>query len=209
MKHSMKLVMALVLSGLGLAAAPRVEAVGAPTPTGDISITVTIQRVSVIVEGDVAFGIVSPGGEPPFTEEPVVVTNDGNVDEDYSLKLTDGIPPDPGTLTVGETEAAAGADTFVLQALFADTDDLAPGSADYGADVAADDDVVKATVGQEASTEIYAWGGNTADGCAVPATVTDVRDLYFKYTPPTSDAVTGGEPQALVVTLTASLSDGC
>ena len=212
MKHGMKLAMAVLLSGwLGLAAAPRAEAVepGPPHPTADISITVTIQRLSVLVAGTpVAFGIITPGSEPVSTPK-VVVTNDGNVTETYGLKLAYAGPLMIGTVETPPWTPAQSTDKFVLQALFTGDDDpTSPAAGDFGADpVPANDDVVT-TVDHLASVTDFGFAppGSTATGAGVP--VAGLRDLYFKYSAPSPDTVTGGAAQSITVTISANPAGG-
>jgi len=169
----------------------------AAAPTAGITITVTISNLSVTVtDGAIGFGTVSFGSNT-VNGEKQVVTNNGNVAETYTIRSTAA-----DLLTVGETETAAGANTFVLQALFTGSAGVAPASGDFGADAGTADDVVKSSGAQTASATTYAWTGSTANGSSVPAT--GVRDLYFKYSAPTSDSVTGGAQEDLTVTVTAT-----
>lgn len=163
--------------------------------TGDVAITVTVQYIAVTVaDGTIPFGPVTPGSDTVAVEKQVV-TNTGNVNETYTLQLTT-----KDVYTVGETEIAAAADTFVLQALFTGSAGTAPVAGDFGADDGTADDVVKFSGAQTSSATVYAWLANTGDGISVPST--EVRDLYFKYSAPTS--VTSGAEENLVVRLTAT-----
>lgn len=165
--------------------------------TGPISVTVTVQYLSVTVsDGTIAFATVAPTTHTVAGEKQVV-TNDGNINETYTLRLTT-----TDVYIVGETETGTGANTFVLQALFTGSGGTAPVSGDFGADAGTADDVVKASASQTATAAVYAWTGGTGTGAAVPAA--GIRDLYLKYSAPTS--VTSGAQEDLVVTLTATAS---
>lgn len=169
----------------------------AAATTANITITVTISNLAVsVTDGAIGFGTVSLASNTVIGEKQVV-TNNGNVAETYTIQLTAA-----DLLTVGETETAAGANTFVLQALFTGSAGAAPASGDFGADAGTADDVVKSSGAQTASATTYAWTGSTANGLSVPAT--GGRDLYFKYSAPTSDAASGGAQEDLTVTVTAT-----
>ncbi len=162
--------------------------------TSDITVTVTITHLSVgVVDGSLTLGTV-PTSSETVGSPPEVVTHDGNVAETYTLQLTT-----TDVMTVGETETGAGADTFVLQALFTGSGGPVV-SGDFGADTGADDDVVKSSAPQPASASVYGFSTGTGTGASVPTT--GVRDLYFKYSAPTS--VTSGAQEDLVVTLTVT-----
>lgn len=184
------------LMGVGIAGSFLV-AVPAVAMAADITITVTISNLAVSVsDGSVAFGTVGLGSHTVAAEKQVV-TNTGNVAQTYTIRLTTA-----DLLTTGETETAAGANTFVLQGLFTGAGSAAPGSADFGGDAGTSDDVVRASGAQTSSATIYAWTGSTANGSSVPAA--GVRDLYFKYSAPTSDSATGGAQENLAVTVAAN-----
>lgn len=186
--------LAIILAAVALIAGFGVMQAEAALTAG-ISVTVTVQVLSLsVVDGTIAFTTVAPGSNTVAAEKQVV-TNDGNVSETYTIRLTT-----IDVYTVGETETAAGVNTFVLQALFTGSAGAAPLSANFGADLPADDDVVKASASQTASTTVYAWTGSTANGASVAPSA--VRDLYLKYSAPTS--VTTGLEENLTVTLTAT-----
>ena len=191
MRQGLRALLAVAVGSASLLAASLAE--GATTAT--ISVTVTIRNLSVsVADGTIAFGTVVAGSETVNAEKQVV-TNDGNVSETYTLQLTT-----TDVYVAGTTETAAGVNTYVLQALFTGSAGAAPVSADFGADAGAADDVVLSASAQTASATVYAWTGSTATGASVLAT--GVRDLYFKYSAPTS-ATTFAE-ENLVVTITAT-----
>ncbi len=194
MKRGLRIMTAVMVAGIaGLFAAPAAET----ATTANITITVTISNLAVsVTDGAIGFGTVSLGSNTVSVEKQVV-TNNGNVAETYTIRSTAS-----DLLTVGETETAAGANTFVLQALFTGSAGVAPASGDFGADAGTADDVVKSSGDQTATSATYAWTGSTANGSSVPTT--GVRDLYFKYSAPTSDSVTSGVQEDLAVTVTAT-----
>ena len=195
MRHGMNAWVAMAVGIAGVAVAQSAEAVG---PSSDITITVTIQRLAVEVDaGAVAFGTVALGSQT-VSSEPKTVTNRGNVTETYTLQLT-SVEPE---ITIGETETAAGADTFVLQALFGSSA-TPPSSADFGADAPNDDDVIKGTVARAASDTAYAVAGGATGASVNP---NDSRFLSFKYSAPTSDTLTGGIQEQIKVQVTATAS---
>lgn len=192
MKNSLRTLMAVAIGGVGLLAAPIVEA----ATTATISVTVTVQLLSVsVADGAIAFATVLTGSETINAADVQDVTNGGNVSETYTLRLTT-----TDVYTAGTTETAAGVNTYVLQALFQADAGAAPVAGDFGADSGTADDVVLSASAQTASATTYAWAANTGDGNSVPAGT--VRDLYFKYSAPTS--VTTGAQEDLVVTITAT-----
>jgi hypothetical protein len=75
-----------------------------------ISVTVTIQNLSVAATGPIAFGTVSSGSVTVSTDSSEV-TNDGNISETYSLDVSEPV----GWTAV---QAATGVDEFCLHAQF-------------------------------------------------------------------------------------------
>src|SRR3989338_6913993 len=136
----------VALTAFGSMASFLVALPAAAATTANITITVTISNLAVsVTDGAIGFGTVSLGGNT-VSGEKQVVTNNGNVAETYTVQLTA-----TDLLTVGETETAAGANTFVLQALFTGAGGGAPASGDFGADAGTADDVVKSSGAQTAS----------------------------------------------------------
>ena len=197
MKRSLNALMAMAVGMAGLAVAPRAEAVG---PSADITITVTIAHLAVSVNtGSVGFGTVRLDTDT-VSPEVQKVKNEGNVAETYTLEVDD---EDYG-LQAGLTKTAAGADTYVLQALFTSAArTIAPASADFGADPARDDDVVKANpAATAASATSFGLAVEADNGAAVPQA--EERNLYFKYHAPTSDSKTGGGLDHIKVVIAAT-----
>jgi len=192
MKMTLVALMAIAVFGAGLLAVSQAEAANPAT----ITVTVTIQNLSLTISPS-TFAVGTVVVSSNTVSSALGVTNDGNVNETYTLQLT-------GTdlLGVGETEAAIGtANTSVLQALFTGFGGTTPASPDFGADAAADDDVVKASGTQTASATVYGFSTGTGTGASVPAG--GVRDLYLQYSAPSSDTATGGVQEDLTVTVTA------
>ena len=147
-----------------------------------ISVTVTIQNLSVSASGPVAFGTVVAGSQT-VSSSASTVTNDGNVTETYSLSLTN-----PATWTAVQAAPSA-AEEFALLAEF---NSSAPGAGTFNYT----DHALSATPAT-CSASKYA-GGQT--GLSVPASGT--RSLWVLFNAPTSTAVT--TQQNITVTLTAS-----
>lgn len=145
-----------------------------------ISVTVTIQNLSVSATGPIAFGTVLASSET-VNSSASTVTNDGNVTETYDIKLTN-----PGGWTA--TSAAPGSETYRLSAQFNATEPTA-------VSFAADHDLT--TTDQTSSATIFA-GGQTGLSVAAAAT----RSLWFKFEAPTSTTVT--TEQDITVTVTAA-----
>ena len=145
-----------------------------------ISVTVTIQNLSVSATGPIAFGTVLVSSTT-VSSAASTVTNDGNVTETYDMKLTD---PAGWTATSG----APGAETYRLSAQF----NVAQPTA---VSFAADHDLT--TTDQTSSGTIFA-GDETGLSVAAAAT----RSLWFKFEAPTSTTVT--TQQSITVTVTAS-----
>lgn len=147
-----------------------------------ISVTVTIQSLSVSATGPIAFGIVVAASET-VSGSASTVTNDGNVTETYSLSLTN-----PGSWTAVQAAPSA-AEEYALLAKF---NSGAPTAASF---TYADNALSTASV---ASSGTKFAGSQT--GLSVLAT--NARSLWFRFNAPTSTAVTA--EQTITVTLTAA-----
>ena len=146
-----------------------------------ISVTVTIQNLSVSASGPIAFGTVIAGSET-VSSGASTITNDGNVVETMSLSLTN-----PGSWTA--VSAAPGAEGYALLAQFKAT---APTAASF---TYANHALTTSSV---ASSATKFAGDQTGLSMAVAAT----RSLWFRFNAPTSTAVT--TQQTISVTVTAS-----
>ena len=146
-----------------------------------ISVTVTIQNLSVSATGAIAFGTVVSGSET-VSGSPSTVTNDGNVVETYSLSLTN-----PSGWTA--VQAAPASEQYALLAEF---NAAAPAAASFSYGNHA---LSTASVASTAST--FAGDQNGAS-VAVSAT----RSLWFRFNAPTTTAVT--TTQSITVTITAA-----
>lgn len=147
-----------------------------------ISVTVTIQALSVSATGPIAYGTVTASSST-VSGSSSTVTNDGNVTETFSLSLTN-----PGTWTAVQAAPAAPEQ----YALLAEFNTVAPTSASFTFASHA-----LSTVSTASSATQFA--GNQT-GLSLPATTT--RNLWFRFDAPTSTAVT--TQQTITVTLTAS-----
>ncbi len=157
--------------------------------TADITVTVTIQNLSLNLSSNTwALGTVVAGSTTQMTEaNDITATNDGNVDEDFTLRLTD-----PAAWTAGAT---AGADVYVLSGLFCGAAD-APGDGDFNAD-----DVLT-TSAQTATATIFGYAGGSDDGVLVaPGSSVDV---WLEFDAPTSS--TNFTEQVITVTVGAIAS---
>ena len=147
-----------------------------------ISVTVTIQNLSVSASGPIAFGTVVAGSQTVSTSSSTV-TNDGNVTETYSISLTN-----PSTWTAVQA-APSSAEEYALLAQF-NSSAPAAGSFSYANNAIS-------TAPLTCSGTVFA-GGQTGLSVAAAAT----RALWFRFNAPTSTAVT--TQQSITVTLTAS-----
>jgi len=146
-----------------------------------ITVTVTIQNLSVSATGPIAFGTV-PAGSENVSGSASTVTNDGNVTETYSLSLTN-----PGGWTA--VQAPPGAEEYALSAQF---NSGAPTAASF---TYADHALSTTSVASSATK----FAGNQT-GLSVPASAT--RSLWFRFNAPTSTIVTA--QQSITVTITAA-----
>ena len=155
--------------------------------SGNVTVTVTIQNLSVSLSGTSwPIGTLSAGQVVPMTSgQKITVTNDGNVAESFTLRITN-----PAGWTAG---SAAGSDTYVMQGLLVGSTD-APVTADFLAE-----DVLT-TAPQTASTTIFNYAGSSADGASVPAT--SARSLWLQFSAPLATTVT--TPQSIVITVGAT-----
>jgi hypothetical protein len=147
-----------------------------------ISVTVTIQNLSVSASGPIAFGTVLAASST-VSGAASTVTNDGNVTETFSLQLTN-----PATWTA-VVAAPAAAEQYALLAIFNAAAPIA-GNFNY-----VDHALSTASVASSASK----FAG-TQTGLSVAAA--GARSLWFRFDAPTSTAVT--TQQAITVTLTAA-----
>ncbi len=156
------------------------SAVQAANPA-TVSVTVTIQNLSVSATGPIAFGIVAASSVTVSTDSSHVV-NDGNVTETYSLDLTN-----PGGWTA--VQAAPADEEYCLSVQFNATQPTAV-SFTYA-------DHALSTTSTACSASKFA-GDQT--GLSVAASA--VRYLWLKFEAPTSTSIS--TEQTIVVTLTAS-----
>lgn len=185
MRNSLRTLLVVAVGSVGFLGASDAEA----APTANITVTVTIQKLSVLLSAAaVAFGTQVAGVTVQTTEaNDIVVTNDGNVIEDFSLKQT---------APAGWTAAgAAGAETYVLSGLFV-------GSADAPVDASFNAEDVITTAKQTATATIFGFATGTADG--VDVAISGTADLWLEFQAPTSTAIT--TEQSITVTVGAETS---
>lgn len=158
-------------------------------PFANITVTVTIQSVSVNLSGTTwAIGAIAAGQDLQMSEtSDITVTNNGNVPESFTLRLSD-----PPGWTAGGT---AGSETYVMKGLLAGTTD-APAGGDFGPE-----DVITAA-SQTATTGIFGYAGPSGANGAGVAPGNSV-DLWLHFSAPTSTSVT--TQQSIVVTVGASV----
>ena len=146
-----------------------------------ISVTVTIQNLSVSTSGPIAFGTVVSGSQT-VSSGASTVTNDGNVTETYSLSLTN-----PTTWTAVQA-APSSAEEYALLAEFSSAAPAA-GSFTYA-------NFPLSTTPVVCSATKFA-----GDQTGLSVTAGGVRSLWFRFNAPTSTAVT--TQQSITVTITA------
>lgn len=151
------------------------------TNPATITVTVTIQNLSVSTGGPIAFGTVTAGSQS-VSGAGSTVTNDGNVTETFSLSLTN-----PGGWT-----AVAAAPASEQYALLAQFNSGAPTSASF---TYANHALSTTSVG--ASGTVFAGDTN---GLSVAASA--ARNLWFRFDAPSSTSVSS--QQSITVTVTAS-----
>jgi hypothetical protein len=147
-----------------------------------ISVTVTIQNLSVSATGPIAFGTVVAASQT-VSGAASTVTNDGNVTETYSLSLTN-----PASWTAVQAAPSA-AEEYALLAQF---NSAAPTAASF---TYADHALSTTSVASSATQ----FAGNQT-GLSVATSGT--RSLWFRFNAPTSTAVT--TQQTITVTVTAA-----
>ena len=149
--------------------------------TANVNVTVTIQNLSVTATGPIAFGTVVAGTSTVSTTSSTV-TNDGNVNETYSLNLTDPVAWTFAT-------AAPGAEEYGLLAVF---NTLAPVAGDFNyTDHGLTDTPVSCSGTQFAGTQ-----------SGVSLAPTTATNLWFRFDAPSSTTAT--TQQTIVVTITAA-----
>ena len=147
-----------------------------------ISVTVTIQNLSVSASGPIAFGTVVASSQT-VSGSASTVTNDGNSIETFSLSITN-----PTSWTAVQAAPSAAEE----YALLAEFNSSAPAAGGFSY---ANHALSTASV---ASSGTKFAGDQTGLSVAVSAT----RSLWFRFNAPTSTAVT--TQQTLTVTVTAS-----
>jgi hypothetical protein len=157
--------------------------------TADIDVTVTIQNLSISLSSNTwAIGTVTTSSTTQMTEaDDITVTNDGNVDEDFTLELTD-----PAAWT---SAAAPGPDIFTMSGLFCGAGD-APGGADFNAE-----DVIT-TAAQTSTAAVFGYAAGSADGVSVAPSSS--VDIWLEFQAPTSSS--SFVEQTIVVTVGAVAS---
>lgn len=146
-----------------------------------ISVTVTIQNLSVAATGPIAFATVTAGSQT-VSGSASTVTNDGNVTETYSLSLTD-----PAGWTA--VQAAPAANQYALLARF---NSAAPLATDFNYT----DHALTTTSTASSGTQF----AGTQTGLSVATLGT--RSLWFRFNAPSSTGVT--TQQTITVTVTAA-----
>lgn len=167
-----------IVLGIALACLP--SSADAANPA-TITVTVTIQNLSVSASGPIAFGTVTAGSQT-VSSGASTVTNDGNSPETFWLSLTD-----PGGWTA--VQSAPGAEEYALLAKF---NSGAPGAGTFTYV-----DHALSTVSTASSGSKFA-GDETGLSVAAAAT----RSLWFRFNAPTSTVVTA--QQTITVTVTAA-----
>jgi hypothetical protein len=166
----LSLVLILTLTHAALAANP-----------SNVSVTVTIQNLSVSTTGPIDFGVVAAGSATVSTDSSTV-TNTGNVAETYSLNLTN-----PGGWTA--VQAAPGSEEYCLSAMLNSTQPTS-GSFVYA------DHALSIT---PTSCSVTKFAG---DETGVSVATSAARHLWFKFEAPSATTVT--TQQTIVATVTAS-----
>jgi len=180
----------LVLMAVGLLGLAMVDLVSAAS-TADITVTVTCRKLSVgVTPSSYAFGLVDVISETVATTS-IGVSNDGNVSEDFKLKLTD---------PVGWTALQAGTpgtDQYILGAIFMTA---APVAADY-----IDSEDMLSTDYAEASTTVFAKNTVEPEGeKGYSVLASEARKLWFYFYAPALTTV--GTEQSITVTVEATQS---
>jgi len=179
----------LVLTVVGLFSLAIVDVVSAAS-TADVVISVTCRKLSVGVSvGTSAFGTVNEGSET-VASSANGVNNDGNVTEDFELKLT---------AVAGWTALQAGTpgtDEYILGAIFKFA---APTTADYD-----DSEDMLSTGYVEATTAIFAKDGDVVGEKGYSVAASGNRNLWFYFFAPS--ATTVGTQQLITVTCRATAS---
>ena len=158
--------------------------------TADITVTVTCRNLSVSVDpSSYAFGTVSEGSET-VASTAITVTNNGNVNEDFEVKLA---------AVAGWTALQAGtpgADEYILGAIFKTA---APTTGDYD-----DSEDMLSTSFVESSATIFAKDTDAADQKGYSVAASGTRNLWFYFFAPSSTTV--GTQQSITVTVRATAS---
>ncbi len=158
------------------------------TQTADITVTVTVRKLSVSVSpATLAFGLVNEG-TTTVAGSAIVVTNDGNLTENYDVKLTN---------PVGWTAIQSGSpstDQYKLGAIFKT---LAPVAGDF-----VDSEDMISTIFVTSSATLFAKNTDVAGEKGFSVVASATRNLWFGFFAPSLTTV--GTQQSITVTLRAS-----
>lgn len=147
-----------------------------------ISVTVTIQNLSVSTSGPIAFGTVVAGSQT-VSSSSSTITNDGNIAETFSLSLTN-----PSTWTAVQ-QAPSAAEEYALLAQFSSSAPAA-GSFTFA------NHALSSTSASSSATKF------AGDQTGVSVAASGSRSAWFRFNAPTSTGVT--TQQNITVTVTAS-----
>lgn len=156
--------------------------------TADITVTVTVRKLSVSVSsGTFAFGLVNEG-TTTVAGSSIVVTNDGNVTELFQLKLVN-----PTGWTADQLGTPA-ADHYKLGAIFRDT------TAPVAGDFTDSQDYISTSYVSPTAT-IFAKNGDADSMKGFNVAASTTRELWFAFVAPSSTSIS--TQQSITTTLNA------
>ena len=158
--------------------------------TADITVTVTVRKLSVSVgSATFAFGSVNESSQT-VASAAVAVTSDGNVTEDFELKLTNPI---------GWTAVQSGTpntDQYLLGSIFRTA---SPAAGDF-----TDSQDTLSTTFVTSSTTVFAKDADANSQKGFSVATSGARNLWFLFFAPSYSTI--GTQQSIVVTVRATAS---
>ena len=150
--------------------------------TGTVSVTVRIKSLSVNLPGATAWSLGDIDTSTVSISPAITVENNGNVNETFTLQITDD-----GSWTAATTANGAGSEIFVMSGIFTQTGISTPADANFN--TGTNDDVILSSSAKTASVTDFANSTfSIPNGLSVPAA--EQRTLWLQFKAPTSTAVT-------------------
>ncbi len=183
----------LALIGLGLfALGGTAKVIAAPTDTINVLVTVDVVSIS-ITSATWSVGQVTPGSTN--ISPGMLVQNDGNRQEDFSMALTYA-----GSWTIN-TSSGVGSNLFALMGMFTTTPEGSITNGMFGETDGNDDVIDGSDTGGSATMYARTAEADSAKGFNIAASGT--RTLFLNFRAPSANTVSAQQSMTVTVTATA------